>query len=409
MEFEIHTLSNGIRIIHKQIKTCEVSHCAIIVNAGSRDEEIKEHGVAHFIEHSMFKGTNKRKSFHILNRLDAVGGELNAYTTKEITCIHASFLHEHYERAVELISDITFNSTFPEKEILKEKEVIIDEINSYKDSPSEQIFDDFESQIFGNHPIGRDILGTVSSLKKLNRNNLIDFINKHYLVSNMVFSSVGNLSMKKVIAIAEKHLGGYQNDKTEIQRLPFKEYLPSNKTIKKSHYQSHAIIGNIAYSRMHQNKTGLILLNNILGGPAMNSRLNLAIREKYGFTYNLESNYSAYSDTGVFSLYLGTDNKYLDKTISLVKQELKKLRDKKLGISQLQSAKKQIIGQLALSEESKSGTMLALGKSLLLLNKVETLPEIYSKIESLTSDDLLEIANEIFDENQLSSLVLIGK
>ncbi len=409
MEFEIHTLSNGIRVIHKQIKTCEVSHCAIIVNAGSRDEELKEHGVAHFIEHSIFKGTGKRKAYHILNRLDAVGGELNAYTTKEITCIHASFLNEYYGRAVELLADITFNCTFPEKEILKEKEVIIDEINSYLDSPSEQIFDDFEAQVFGNHPIGRDILGTVSSLKKLKRNNLFDFMDKHYVVSNLVFSSVSNLSMNKVIQLAEKHLGSYKNNKSERPRLPIYEYIPSQVTIKKSHHQSHAIIGNLAYSRMHEKKTGLILLNNILGGPAMNSRLNLSIREKYGFTYNLESNYSAYSDTGVFSLYLGTDNKYLDKTIGLVKEELKKLRDNKLGINQLQSAKKQIIGQLALSEESKSGTMLALGKSLLLLNKVETLPEIYAKIDAITADSLLEIANEIFDEKQLSSLILLGK
>ena len=409
MEFNIFTLKNGIRIIHKEIKNSEVSHCGLLINAGSRDESKDEQGLAHFIEHTIFKGTKKRKAFHILNRLDAVGGELNAYTSKEVTCVYASFLNIYHERAIELLADITFSSTFPEKEIAKEKDVIIDEINSYLDNPCEQIYDDFEEQIFAPHPIGRNILGTIESLKKINRKNLIDFISKHYATDRMVFSFVGNISAQSMKQLAEKHFSPIPGNISTFKRKLFSSYHPSQKSVKKSTYQAHRIIGNIAYSRKHKNRTGLILLNNLLGGPAMNSRLNLAIREKYGFTYNLESNYSAYTDTGIFNIYLGTDNQHLEKTDQLLKKELSKLKDVKLGTLQLHSAKMQLTGQIALAQESKAGFMLAIGKSLLLHDRVESLPEIYAKIEALTAENLLEIANEIFDEKQLSTLTFMGK
>lgn len=409
MEFNIFTLRNGIRVIHKETKGSEVSHCGLLINAGSRDESRNEQGLAHFIEHTIFKGTKKRKAFHILNRLDAVGGELNAYTSKEVTCVYASFLNIHGERAIELLADITFSSTFPEKEIAKEKDVIIDEINSYLDNPYEKIYDDFEEQIFAPHPIGRNILGTIESLKNIKRQNLVDFVLNHYATNRMVFSFVGDISAQRLEQLVEKHFSPIPLNTSKFKRKPFNSYKPSQKSEKKNTYQAHQIIGNIAYARAHKNRTGLVLLNNLLGGPAMNSRLNLAIREKYGFTYNLESNYSAYTDTGIFSIYLGTDNQHLEKTTQLVIKELNKLKNIKLGTQQLHSAKMQLTGQIALAQESKAELMLAIGKSLLFHNRVESMPEIYAKIEALTAENLIAIANEVFDEKQLSSLTFSGK
>lgn len=404
LEFSIFTLPNGIRVIHKHT-TGDVSHCGIIINAGSRDEEEHQQGLAHFIEHVIFKGTKKRKAFHILNRIDSVGGELNAYTSKEETCIYTSFLNEFYERAIELIVDITFHSVFPQKELEKEKDVIIDEINSYQDTPSEQIFDDFEDLLFEGHPIGRNILGTVESVKSFDKKEIEKFIKKNYVTSEIVLSSVGNIDEKKLKAIATKYLGAIPANTSPRVRAPFKNYKPKTKTISRDIYQAHAVLGNIAYKSSDKRKTALTLLNNILGGPAMNSRLNLAIREKFGITYNLESNYTPYSDTGVFTIYLGTDTKTLDRCISLIHKELKKLREQKLGTMQLSQAKQQLIGQIALAQEGRVNLMVAVGKSLLLYNKVDSLEKIYKKINDVTSDEILEVANTIFTEKKLSTLI----
>ncbi len=408
-EFHTHRLSNGISIIHQRIAYSEVAHCGLVVNAGSRDETVEQQGLAHFIEHVLFKGTKKRKSFHILNRLETVGGELNAYTTKEETAIYASFMNSYYERAFELISDILFNATFPEKELEKEKEVIIDEINSYRDNPLEQIHDDFEDSVFPDHPLGHTILGTFKSVKKFKRKDILQFIKQNYYTNQMVFSSVGNVPFEDVLKLAEKYLAPIPKNIHTNKRKPFFGYKPSFNRIKKDTFQSHCVIGNLGYENKSRKKTGLVLLNNILGGPGMNSRLNLAIREKYGFTYNLESNYSAYQDTGLFTVYLGTDNNYLDKSMQLVHKELKKLRNVKLGTLQLKQAKQQLIGQIAMSQENKSNLMLALGKSLLTYGKVDSLPRTYKKIEIVTSKDLLEIANEVFEEKKLSTLIFEGK
>lgn len=387
----------------------EVAHCGIIINTGSRDETEDENGMAHFIEHLIFKGTKKRKAYHVLSRLENVGADLNAYTTKEETVIYASFLNPYYDRSMELIADITFNSIFPEKEIKKEKDVVLDEINSYKDSPSEEIFDEFESLLFDGHPIARNILGTPESVKKIKREDILNFIKNNYHTDQMVISSVGNIDFKKLIKIVEKYFGDIPANLRTKKREKVIRYEPEIKTIHRNTYLSHCIIGGVAYHIEHDKRPGLVLLNNLLGGPGLNSRLSLAVREKHGYTYDIESNYQPYSDTGVFSVYLGTDKGYLKKSISLVKKELTQLRKKKLGSLQLQRAKQQIIGQLAISLETNLSEMLSIGKSLLQMNKINTIKEIHDDIDAITASELLEIANDTFDPKQLSTLIYNGE
>ena len=404
MEYNFLELENGIRIIHKPVKS-EVAHCGFIIKTGSRDETKNESGITHFIEHAVFKGTKKRKSHHILNRLDNVGGEINAFTTKEQTSIYASFTKAYLERAIELLTDILFNSTYPEKELAKEKDVIIDEINSYLDNPYEQIYDDFEDLIFEGHSLGMNILGSVDSVKKIDRAKILKFIKENYRTDQIVLSVVGDFPFSKLEKLSRKYLDEIPKKTNEKQRFLFKNYTPITKKMSKDIYQTHCIIGNVSYGAHDKDKNGFILLNNILGGPAMNSRLNMGIREKYGYAYNIESSYTVFSDVGLFYIYLGTDQKFIDKSIKLVYKELKTLRDKKLSSSQLKKAKQQIIGQITLSEENNCNVMLGMGKSMLIYNKIEGLKETFKTIEKLTSENLLEIANSVFDENQLSSLI----
>jgi len=395
MEFNYFQLKNGIRIIHKPTKS-NVAHCGFTINTGSRDEKKTESGITHFIEHAIFK---------ILNRIDSVGGEINAYTTKESTSIYASFTTEYFDRATELLSDILFNSTYPEKELEKEKDVIIDEIFSYQDNPFEQIYDDFEEMIYNKHPLGMNILGTVKSVEKINRDKILDFIKKHYNTDQIVFSIVGNISLNKVRKITEKYLNDIPSKSSDIKRKAFTTYQSISKTREKEISQTHCMIGNMTYGAYDKNRNGFTLLNNILGGPAMNSRLNMGIREKYGYTYNIESSYTIYSDNGLFNIYLGTDKKNIDKSIKLVHKELRKLKNIKLSENQLTQSKRQLIGQITLSEENNCNVMLGMGKSLLTYNKVDDLTETYFKINKITRDDLQNIANEIFDENKLSTLI----
>ena len=394
MDLLLNTLDNGIRLVHYRIPGL-VAHCGLIINTGSRDETVPEHGIAHFIEHMLFKGTKKRKAYHILSRLEDVGGELNAYTTKEETAIHASFLKEDYERAIELISDISFNSVFPEKEIEKEKDVVIEEINSYLDNPSELIFDDFEELIFSNQPIGRNILGTPDSVKSFSQKSIKSFISKNYNTSQMVFCSVGNIADEKILKLFRLN---FENIVTEKQTEKINRswlYKPASVTKKMNTYQNHCIMGNLAYDLKDNRRMGMFLLNNILGGQGLNSRLNLSLREKHGFAYNVESSYSPYNDTGIFSIYFGTDSQYLNKSIAIALIELGKLRNTKLGTIQLSKAKSQIKGYLARGYENHESLMLSLGKSLL----------IFNKIDAVTASELMETANEIFDPEKLSTLI----
>jgi predicted Zn-dependent peptidase len=404
MDLLLHNLDNGIRLVHHRIPGI-VAHCGLIINTGSRDETDPEHGIAHFIEHMLFKGTSKRKAYHILSRLEDVGGELNAYTTKEETAVHASFLKDDYERAVELISDITFNSVFPEKEIEKEKDVVTEEINSYLDNPSELIFDDFEELIFKNQPIGHNILGSPESVRSFNQKKISDFISKNYSANQIVFCSVGNIPEEKILKLFKKYFTDIVTSNKKPRSAKSWIYKPATLTKKKDTFQNHCIIGNLAYDIKDKRRMGMFLLNNILGGQGLNSRLNLSLREKNGLAYNVESSYSPFYDTGIFSIYFGTDSQFLDRSISIAMAELRKLRTKSLGNIQLSKAKNQIKGYLARGYENHENLMLSLGKSLLVFNKIENLDDICRKIDSITSSELLETANDIFEPSKLSTLI----
>ena len=399
-----HTLPNGIRLAHKAVPNM-IAHCGVIINTGSRDENEKQHGMAHFVEHMMFKGTAKRKTYHILSSLEDRGGELNAYTTKEETAIYGSFLKHDYNKAFDIISDIIFNSTFPEKEILKEKEVVMEEINSYRDTPSELIFDDFEEMIYAGAPIGRSILGSEESLRNFNRDMINVFVNNNYNTAEMVVCSVGDIREKQLIKLFEKYFSNIPVKQTNKNRIAFSEYKPLKKTVSKSTWQDHCIIGNLAYNVKDKRRVAMFLLNNTLGGQGLNSRLNLSLREKKGFAYNVESNYIPYCDSGVFMIYFGTDEKNRNSSIDIVFKELKKLREQRLGISQLQKAKNQMQGNIARAWENHENHMLAMGKNILVFNRMESIESLYQKINQLSSSDLLEIANEIFAENMLSTLI----
>jgi len=404
MDLLFDTLDNGIRLVHHRIPGI-VAHCGLVINAGSRDELAQEHGIAHFIEHMLFKGTRKRKAFYILSRLEDVGGELNAYTTKEETAIHASFIREDYERAVEIIHDIVFNSVLPEKEIEKEKEVVIEEINSYLDNPAEMIFDDFEEQIFTRQPIGHNILGTSSTVKSFTQKTLTDFISKNYSTDQMVFCSVGNIPDEKILRLFRKYFGVVSSNRRNNREAVVYTYESSSLTKELKTYQNHCIIGNIAYPLKDEKRLNMFLLNNILGGQGLNSRLNMSLREKNGLAYNVESAYNPYCDTGAFSIYFGTDSHNLEKSIRVTLNELTKLRREKLGTVQLHKAKNQIKGYLARGYENHENLMLSLGKSLLVFNRIESMEETCKKIDGITSSDLLEAANEIFDPGKLSMLI----
>jgi predicted Zn-dependent peptidase len=404
MEIIFHTLDNGIRLVHQKIPGI-VAHCGLIINAGSRDETESEHGIAHFIEHMLFKGTIKRKAYHILSRLEDVGGELNAYTTKEETALHASFMKEHYNRAIEIISDIAFNSVYPSREIEKEKEVVIEEINSYKDNPAELIFDDFEEQIFLNQPIGRNILGTFDTVRSFTQKNIFSFILNNYSTSQMVFCSVGNIPDEKIIRLFTKYFSDIPERVITPKTTKSWVYKPTSVTRKMDTYQNHCIIGNVAYDLRDNKRMGMFLLNNILGGQGLNSRLNLSLREKNGFAYNVESSYNPYCDTGVFSIYFGTDSHNLEKSISIAEKELGKLRSVKLGTIQLSKAKNQIKGYLARGYENHESLMLSLGKSLLVFDKIDSIEDVCEKIDNVTSFEILDIANDIFEKSKLSTLI----
>ena len=401
---EVFTLSNGIRVVYLHA-AAQVAHMGVTILAGSRFEKENEVGLAHFLEHCIFKGTKNRKAFHVLSRLDSVGGEINAYTTKEEICIYASFTKNHFRRASELLADITLNSSFPEKEIQKEKEIIIDEINSYLDSPSDKIFDDFESYLFKNHALGNNILGTKESVLSFTREDLLSFVDRFFTSGNMVISFVGDISRKQLEKNLENDFKACKTIDVQPVKNDFSDSTPFKIWTKESNYQVHSVIGGIAPNYLDEKRRTTNLLTNILGGPALNSRLNLSIREKYGYSYTVEAVYSPFVDTGYWAVYFGTDPKYIKKSIDLVYKELRKLREQKMGVLQLNSAKEQLKGHLALGLDSNSGLMLGLGKSLLLFNQIDTIPEIYKSIDKLTAENLLETANIYYDESNISELV----
>lgn len=400
---EIFNLPNGLRFVYLHTIS-PVAHLGVHVLAGSRLEEKNEEGLAHFLEHCIFKGTNKRKSFHVLSRLDSVGGELNAYTSKEEMVIYASFVKNHTERAMELLADISLNANFPIKEIEKEKEIVLDEINSYLDSPGEKIFDDFESYLFKNHPLGTNILGTPESVSSFTKKDLEHYLAKHFHADNMVISFVGNVPAQKVHKWIKKYFASCpKRAQAEIKK--FDGSFHFEKMEKEANYQVHAMVGGYAPGYYEEDRKSMFLLTNILGGPALNSKLNLSIREKYGYSYNIESSYTPYSEIGFWTVYLGTDTKYLNKSLKVLHKELAKLRTKKLSDKYLKMAKDQYKGHMALAMESHSGLMLSLGKSVLLFNQVDSIFEMNQSIAKVTSDDIIRIANKYFSKDNISELI----
>ncbi len=409
MELQTQVLPNGLRVIHQEDKNSSVFHFGLFINVGSRDETPEERGIAHFLEHALFKGTKNRKAYHILNRLDVVGGELNAYTTKEETVIYASVLNVHMERAMEIIADITFNSIFPEHELGKEKGVVVDEIQSYLDSPSELIFEDFDRLLFKEQTLGNDILGTEADVRKIKRSTILEFVRKHYVPENMVVSSVGNFSLEQVNKKLLKYFGDISNTSKNVTLARTSKRTSFVEEMEKDCHQSHVIVGTEGCSYNDPDKGALVLLNNYFGGPALNSRLNMEIREKHGYAYSIDSSFQAYSDTGIISIYYGTDVKNLIKTRKLVFRELEKLTNVKLSTLKLHQAKEQLKGFVALGMESRLGLMLGLGRSFMMNDTVETVEESLSKIDAISSDELLEVANKYMDPKTMSELTYLSK
>ena len=400
----IFELSNGIKVVYLK-RDAYVAHLGVMIHAGSRFEKPDEQGLAHFIEHCIFKGTKKRTSFDVFSDLDRVGGELNAYTNKEEISVHASFRKAHFSIAAELIGDILQNATFPEKELKKEKDVILDEIMSYLDSPIERIHDEFEAHLYEGHSLGYNILGTKKSVKGFTREDILNYIDRLFTPANMVLSFVGDVAESEVQSILEAEFGSIEgNGKPHIEP-PLISIPPFNVREKKSNYQIHTLVGGMAPSYNEDSRRAMTLLTNLLGGPALNSRLILSIREKYGYAYNVEANYTPYSDTGYWNIYLGTDKKYLKKAIKLIHEELDKLLTVQLTANEISEAKEQLKGHLALSLDSNLELMFSLGKSVLIFGKVDTMQEIYQELDKISVDDVQQVAQTYFAPEKLSELI----
>lgn len=407
MEYNLHQLSNKIRILHKQVTNTKIVHCGFMLDIGSRDEQPEEQGIAHFWEHMAFKGTRKRKAFHILNRMESVGGELNAYTTKEKIAFYTSVLDVHFEKAVELLADITFNSTFPERQIERERKVILEEMSMYHDSPEDAIQDEFDTLIYPDHPLGYNILGTSETVSGFGREEFIRFVQSHMNSEKIILSIVGNIPFRKAIRIAERYLSDLPEYEATSERRPAGKYIPQKKEIHRTLMQAHCAMGGTAYPLNHPKRLKFFTLINILGGPGMNSRLNLALREKHGFVYAVDASYHGYTDTGLFGIFFATDPSQLNRSVRLVQKELKKLRDVPLGRVQLQTAKQQLKGQLAMAEENNAGLMLMMAKSMLDLERIDPIEQIFAEINEIRATDLAEIANEIFATSRMSELIFL--
>ncbi len=404
MDHHIYRLPNGIRLVFHPSASA-ITHACIILNAGARDEEDGKDGLAHFIEHLLFKRTEKRSTSQILNRLEIVGADLNAYTTKEYTCIHASFLNPYLERSLDLFEDILFHSTFPQEEMKKEKEVILDEIMSYRDQPEEAIQDDFESIIFAGHSLGNNILGRPESLAAFTKKDIAAFMQANYRTDEIVIGISGNYPLKKAVDSVNKTFGKVKENSTTRKRSTVNTPAPRHVTERRSIAQAHAVFGAQAYSLHHKHKSGLMLLNNILGGMGMSSRLNLQLRERYGIAYTIESNYTPFSDTGIFSIYFGTDTEKVKRATQIIERELEKLRSNKLSRIQLKQAQDKFIGQIALAEENRMALVISMSKSLVDYGHIDSLEQVFEKIRAVTAEQVLEIANEVLDPKHLSRLV----
>jgi len=389
-------MSNGIRLVHQQIDS-PVAYCALMMNTGSRDELRNESGAAHLVEHLIFKETGKRKAHHILSRMENVGGEMNAYTTKEDTCIHAAFLNTHYARSLELFNDIVFNHRITDKALQLEKSVVIDEIKSTKDSPSELIFDEFDSLLFPNHPLGRNTLGATQSVNRLTKMDVERFIARNYHPCQMVLSSVGNIPFQRLMDIAGKYFGDAgSKPQTPVIRTAPAAYIPFKKEAGKKNHQSHCVIGTICDSSDRTFRIAMTMLANLLGGPGMNTRLNMSLRERHGWVYHVEASYTPYSDVGIFQIYFASDRSKTEKCVLQIEKELDLLKKNPLTKEQLKKLQLQVLGQLAIASDYNDARMLSAGKSMLMFDRIDDLHDICGQVSEVNAERLCEIANEVF-------------
>jgi len=404
MQETIITLSNGLRIAHKYIPHTRLVHCGYIIDVGGRDDGEGKAGMSHFIEHLIFKGTQKRKTFHILNYIESVGGDLNAYTTKEKTCVYASLTKDYFERGIDVLTDIVFNSIFPDKEIGKERQVIMEEIDMYRDAPDEAIFEDFDLLLFPNDSLGLPILGTKDTLSSIEKADIQAFIAENYTTDRIVFSVVGNVTEKEVRKMADKYMSHIPIKQGKATRKAPENFSPSHKIVQINTHQAHEVMGGRACDMQSDEYCTLLLLNNILGGPAMNTRLNLNIREKYGWAYNISSFYSPFVDSGIWGIYYGCEGKNLEKVRAKVMKELAELRNKKMGVLQFSQAQKQLKGQLWLGNESAVSQMLGMGKEILDHEELIDFDRYLADIDKVTAEELQEVANKYFEEKELQIL-----
>ena len=398
------TLPNGLRIIHAPSPTT-VAYCGYAINAGTRDELPHEAGLAHFVEHMLFKGTAKRRAWHILNRMENVGGDLNAFTNKEETVVYSAFLKKDFVRALELLTDIVFHSTFPQHEIDKERGVILEEIDCYRDNPAELIFDDFESTLFPNHSLGHNILGDARSLRRFTTQSGLSFTQRYYHPANAILFVYGNIPFSRIQMWAERFTADIPSGSANATRVAAPAYKPAHVTLNRRTHQTHVMVGCAGYPAQDRRRTGLYLLNNMLGGPGMNSRLNLALREHTGLVYNVESNLAGYTDTGVFSIYFGCDARDAERCIELTHHELHRLCSAPLTTLQLAAAKKQLIGQVGVAADNFENTALGMAKTFLHHGSYDGPEALYRRIEALTANELWDIANELFREDNLTMLL----
>ena len=446
MKYNTYTLDNGLRIIHLPSDS-KVVYCGYQINAGTRDEEPGEEGLAHFCEHVTFKGTERRKAWHILNCLESVGGDLNAYTNKEGTVYYSAILKEHIARAVDLLSDIVFHSVYPQAEIDKEVEVICDEIESYNDSPAELIYDEFENILFKDSSLGHNILGTAEQVRSFTTEDALRFTRKLYRPNNAIFFAYGDIDFKKLVKLVGRALADDDSGKlaeedchadfaddadfsggtefagdensitTEKSVSSVKSVGPKNypsvgeeiagQTIvmQKNTHQAHVMIGTRAYDVNDDRRMPLYLLNNILGGPGMNAKLNLALREHNGLVYTVESTMVAYGDTGTWSIYFGCDEHDIKRCLRLVRKELDRMMEKPLSDSQLKAAKKQIKGQIGVACDNRENFALDFGKSFLHYGWEKNVDCLYEQVEAITSQQIQDVARELFDKDRLITLI----
>lgn len=396
------TLDSGLRVVYAPSPTNTV-YLGLALDAGTRDEEEGESGMAHFAEHLSFKGTRRRTSRQIITYMESVGGDLNAFTGKEETVYYCTCQKEHFRRAMDLLFDVVFNSRYPQEEMDKEVEVVIDEIESYNDSPSELIYDDFEAMLFQGHPLGRNILGNAERLRQFKSEDVARYTQRLYTPDRAVLFVYGNVELDEILRrIPDNVLSEARQSIVRAQTIHC--LTPYERTIKKDTHQAHIMMGARAYGGTHEKHLALFLANNMLGGPGLSSRLNIALREKRGLVYTVESTLTTYTDTGVWAIYFGCDHHDVNRCKRLVKKELQRLCDAPLSAQTLNAAKRQIIGQIALSYDNFESVAIGMGKRMLHYNRTQTKDELIARIQALTAEQVWDAAKEIFNPENLTIL-----